>query len=69
MNITLKIEKFLMSLRWKLCTYSDVRIVFTKQVHTLRLGVESIPSASRLISSVNVVCAKTLDAVDARRVT
>ena len=58
-----------MSLRWKLCTYSDVRIVFTKQVHTLRLGVESIPGASRLISSVNVVCAKTLDAVDARCVT
>ena len=69
MNITLKIEKCLMSLRWKLCAYSDVRIVFTKQVHTLGLGVESIPGASRLISSVNVVCAKTLDAVDAHRVT
>ena len=69
MNTTSKIEKVFDVTEMETQYYSHVRIVFTNQVRLLRPGVETTPRASRLISSVNVVCAKTLDAVDAHRVT
>ena len=64
MNTTSKIEKVFDVTEMETQYYSHVRIVFTNQVRLLRPGVETTPRASRLILSVNVVCAKILDAVE-----